>query len=291
MRELERLLGDRQSWSPDVNRALFDQLVAEPRARCRSLDHERVFWMLAGFCLRPGFGFPGDDRRVARVAHLHPEALTFKEETRVWQQFWIAWRRVAGGLGEKTQGALMTLIEPFLATESARVPKRRKGYRPLAQDEMLAMASTFERVAASRRAALGGWILERTWTDRDPRLWAAIGRIGARTPTYGSAHNVVPTRTAEEWLDHLLREKWEQMPTAPRAAAQLARCTGDRARDVSEPVRQEVLSRLRAVDADARLIESVERATELRDQDRAEFFGEGLPSGLRMVASATDGAS
>ena len=48
---------------------------------------------------------------------------------------------------------------------------------------------------AARRSELGAWLLERTWTDRDPRLWAAIGRIGSRIPAYASVHHVVGATT------------------------------------------------------------------------------------------------
>src|SRR4029450_6144061 len=95
-----------------------------------------------------------------------------------------------------------------------------------------ALAPSLARGPAARRSELGGWLLERTWTSKDPRLWAAIGRIGARVPTYASVHHVVAGNVAERWLDHLLRERFGEVPTAARAAFELSRRTGDRARDV-----------------------------------------------------------
>jgi hypothetical protein len=145
------------------------------------------------------------------------------------------------------------------------------------------MASALERVDPARRAALGGWLLERTWTDRDPRLWAAIGRLGARVPAYASAHHVVPPFAAERWLDHILREKWDAVPTAMAAAAQIARRTGDRARDVGDRVRQEVDKRMVAAGADAAMLRAVREVVEIDDRDRAAFFGDALPLGLRLV--------
>jgi hypothetical protein len=126
-------------------------------------------------------------------------------------------------------------------------------------------------------------LLERTWTDRDPRLWAAIGRIGARVPAYASVHHVVAAHTAERWIDHLLREKWETVPTAAQAATRLARRTGDRARDVADGVRREVERRLLSVGADERWVRSVREVVPVDEGERATLFGDALPLGLRLI--------
>lgn len=282
LRELERLLGERASWSGELTRALFDVLAPKKKARRRSLDHERVFWMLTGYCLRPGFGHPADAQRIRQLVPLEEQRLTFQQETRGWQQYWIAWRRIAGGLDEPVQVRLRDRVDPFLAPSELKL-KKPKGFKPLALDEMLEMAASLERVPAERRAELGRWLIERTWTDRNPRLWAAIGRIGARVPTYASVHHVVVPRTAERWLDHLLREKWEEMPSAPRAAMLLARVTNDRVRDLDVTVRQEVAKRLEQSGAPEEWTRSVRQFVPLQPAEWAEFFGEELPVGLRLV--------
>ena len=66
VRDLEKLLGERATWTTPTARAIFDAIIPGRGARRRSPDHERVFWLLAGFCLRPGFGDPNG--RVARRA-------------------------------------------------------------------------------------------------------------------------------------------------------------------------------------------------------------------------------
>jgi molecular chaperone DnaK (HSP70) len=281
-RELERLLGERSSWSTELTRALFDTLAPSHRSRRRSEDHERVFWMLAGYCLRPGFGDPLDPGRVSLVAPLFAEKLAFPGEARAWQQFWIAWRRVAGGLGEASQVALRDVLDPLLAPAEKRL-KKPKGWKAEAPDDLLDLAVSLERVPAGRRGELGSWVLERTWTSRDPRLWAALGRLGARVPAYASVHHVVSPLTAERWLDHLLREKWQELPSAVAAAVQLARVTGDRARDVSERVRRDVERRLVAAGAGEAEVRAVREVVPVAEAERAAFFGEGLPVGLRLV--------
>jgi hypothetical protein len=283
VRELEKALGERAQWTTDVTRALADAVLAEPKARKRSVDHERTFWMLAGYCLRPGYGHPLDERRVGKLVPLMPELLAFPDEARTWPQLWIAWRRVAGGLGEVAQAKLRDLLDPFLSTDEPK-PKRPKSIRPQGIAEMLELAASLERAPAARRADLGRWIVERTWNDRDPRLWTVLARIGARVPTYASAHHVVPPATVERWLDHLLRERWAEVPTAARAAVQMARVTGDRARDLSEPARAEVAKRLESSGAPEDWVRAVREHVATDAADLAEFFGESLPVGLTLGA-------
>jgi hypothetical protein len=93
---------------------------------------------------------------------------------------------------------------------------------------------------------------------------------------------VSPT-TAERWIDHLLREKWDDLPTAAAAAVQLARVTDDRARDVSARVRAEVEQRLRKAAARETWVRAVRELLPVEEADRAAFFGEGLPVGLRLL--------
>ena len=282
VRELERLLGERASWTTDLSRELFDTLAPEAKGRRRSADHERVFWLLAGYCGRPGFGAPGDEERASRLAPLFAERILFPQEMRSWQQLWIAWRRLAGGLDEAAQVAIRDVLDPLLAPSSARL-KKPKGWKLEAEGDLLDLASSLERVPAARRSELGGWILERTWTSREPRLWGALGRLGARVPAYAGLHHVVSAMVAERWVDHLLREKWDTLPSAPEAAVRLARVTDDRARDVSERARREVERRLVSIGAQPAWIRAVREYVPVEEAERAAFFGEGLPVGLRLL--------
>jgi hypothetical protein len=284
-RELERLLGERRTWTVETVRALFDELAAGHAGRRRSEDHERVFWMLAGYCLRPGFGHPADRMRIKKLTELIEAGVGFPQSTRVWQQFWIAWRRIAAGLDEEQQQGLRDLVDPFLAPDELKL-KKPKQWKPQALDEMLELASWLERVPAERRSELGAWLLERTWRSRDSRLWAALGRLGARVPLYASLHHVVAPRVAERWLDHLLRERWHEVPSAARSALELARVTDDRARDVAESVRKEVARRLEQVGAAQEWVRAVTEYVPRDAADRAESFAEELPVGLKWAPDA-----
>jgi molecular chaperone DnaK (HSP70) len=287
-RELERLLGERRHWTLETNRALFDALAEGRAARRRSEDHERVFWMLAGYCLRPGFGAALDDQRLAQLVPLFESGIASGAKARSWQQFWIAWRRIVAGLREETQTRLLGLLEPFWAPPELKL-KRSKSLKPAeASHELLELVASLERVPSERRKLLGDWLIDRTFRDHDPKLWSALGRIGARVPGYASPHYVVPPSAAEHWLTHLLSERWEQAPSAAITAAQLARVTNDRARDVSAATRAEVIRRLEAARAAPDLIASVREFVPVVEAESVAWFGEELPLGLRLRGGGND---
>lgn len=282
LRELERILGERAAWPPDLARRLADRLLPLAKQRRRSAEHERAYLLLLGFTLRPGFGVPGDEERVFAAFALFREKVQFTKDPRAAQQFWILWRRVAGGLDERQQLAIRDELDRFAAPHDPR-SRKPKPPRPDAEGDLVDLLSWLERVPAARRAELGGWLLERTWTDRDPRLWAALGRLGAREPAYASAHHVIGPRVAERWIDHLLRESWTDVPTASRAAWSIARVVGDRTRDLAPSVRDEVAKKLAAAGADPRWVQGVRELVEREEAERAALFGEDLPPGLRLV--------
>ncbi len=281
LRDLEKALGDRLTWTMETCRHLADRLLTNTGSRRRSPNHERAYWLLLGFCLRPGFGDPGDPSRIERAWPLFEGRLGFPNEAQGWQQFFIAWRRMAGGLTEAMQESVRDAMDPIVAPKEAglKPPKRV----PEDGGEALVMLAALERVHPARRAQLGEWIVEKTWTNDDARLWTAIGRVGARVPVYASVHHVVPVRQAEAWIDRLLRLDWTKVATAQHAAVQLARVTGDRARDVNERLRGEIEKRLAAMKAKESWIRAVRELAEVNEEERVAMIGEGLPIGLKLT--------
>jgi molecular chaperone DnaK (HSP70) len=279
---LERTLGPRKNWDLELNRRLADRLLDAHRGRARSEEHERAFWMLLGYCLRPGFGHALDPQRITRLWPAFAAGLSHRDSERNWQQYWIAWRRLAGGLEAGMQGQIRELIDPVLAPADLKL-KKAKGFRPLALDELLALASQLERVQATPKAELGQWLLDRTWSDRDPRLWTHLGRLGARVPAYSSAHFVLEGSVVARWVEQLLRERWSEVGTAAACGLSLARVTGDQVRDLSARLRAEVASALLRVGAPETWQRAVLELTPFSEAERAEQFGDDLPLGLRLL--------
>ena len=64
----------------------------------------------------------------------------------------------------------------------------------------------------------------------------------------------------------------------------VARVSGDRARDLDEPLRAEILDRLAAMGADDDTLGPVREYRELEAAQQGQALGDALPVGLRMVA-------
>jgi len=282
-RDLERLLGPRERWPTPLVRELWAALHAGRARRRRSADHERVWLQLTGWCLRPGFGAPLDAWRAQETWQGFREGLQYQGEPRAWQAWWVLWRRIAGGLDAAAQRTLLETVAPFVRPSDARRPPRVAGVKPEAVDEMVRLAASLERLEPGEKAEVGSWILARIEGEGPaPHLLWALGRLGARAPFHGSAHLVVPARTAEEWTARLLALALPRRELV-FPLVQLTRRSGDRARDVDDAVRSRALEALAEGGAPEEALRALREVAVATEDEERRIFGESLPSGLRLV--------
>ncbi|MDD2545500.1 MAG: hsp70 family protein [Burkholderiaceae bacterium] len=279
---LECLLGKREDWDLFLLRALFDTLWARMRRRRRSPEHERTWLNLAGYCLRPGLGTSLDAWRMGQLWTLFSQGIQYSAESRNWTEWWTLWRRAAGGLDEAQQLQIMEVLAGYLEDADAR--KRAKDPVLGSYDDMVRLVASLERVPASYRVETGQWLLERLQQPGESvQTWWALGRVGARVPLYGSAHHVVPVEVATRWLARILELDWKTIEPAGFVAAQIARMSGDRARDLPFELRSAVILKLKALKAPVGWIRMVSEVVELDAADQRRSFGEGLPPGLTIL--------
>ena len=277
--DLERLLGKRERWEPALLRELFAILWNGARRRRRSADHERLWFSLAGYCLRPGFGDPLDQWRVGQLWPLYEPGPHYPQEAQNWAEWWTLWRRVAGGLDAAAQARIGADLLKTLGPLTGKTAKDPPGI-----EDMARLAAVLERLPVTQKTELGAMLLARlSRKGTSPHLWWAVGRLGTRIPAYGSAHDVVPTATAVIWLERLLALDWKTVLPAAFAATLLARMSGDRERDIDENMRVRVIQRLRIGKAPTAWLRLVETVVELDEADTGRVFGETLPPGLRLV--------
>ncbi len=279
-RGLEKEIGSRDLWSSAVNRELWGVVFGGAQKRRRTADHERVWFQLTGFCLRPGFGAPLDEWRAGELWKAFEQGVQYTTEKANWSEWWVLWRRVAGGLDAGKQRRIFQWVRPWLEPPKGRFPTRPKGPKAEGFDEMVRLTASLERLSSGEKIEAGGWILHRLEASRGS--WWPLGRLGARQPFYGSAHDVVPVEVADGWLEAILALDWKRAEGASFAAAQIARRTGDRQRDFSDGRREEVASRLEAAKAHEGWIRMVREGGALSAQDEVRVFGDTLPAGLRL---------
>ncbi|MFO0685027.1 MAG: Hsp70 family protein [Sandaracinus sp.] len=282
--DLEKILGPREKWPMPLLRELFGALLAGVKRRRRSADHERVWFNLAGYTLRPGVGYPLDDFRAKQLFAIFEQGVQFAPEAQNWSEWWTLWRRVAGGLDDAQQEKVLSAIDWYLHPPTPRPRPRPAGPKALGYDDMVRLAASLERISAAHKERIGGWMLERvTKHGEGPFGVWALGRIGARVPLYGSAHTVVARVHAQAWLGAVLALDWKQVEPAAFAATMLARKSGDRTRDVDAPLAAETARRLRAHGAPEVWAKMVEEVAVLGEDTVARLLGESLPPGLALV--------
>lgn len=279
----------RHEWPPTLLRRIWQRLYERESGRHRSASHEARWLNVTGFALRPGYGVAADDWRVAetwRILHgrLHYSTPACRAE------WWVLWRRLAGGL---TAGQQQALANPLLA--SLRTLHRQQMTGSGSSDfpntghegiEIFRMLGAFELLLPHWKVELGNIILDllpkrKLQRLHDAMLWA-LSRIGARVPAYGPLNSAVPAETAAQWTERLLRLGIDNH-LVPFVVMQLTRRTGDRYRDVSQKVRDRVLRWLKEHEAAPHLITLVKDVAELDRDEQTEVFGETLPKGLRIA--------
>ena len=292
---LEHLLGGRERWTTPLLRRLFDALLARAKGRRRSVEHERAWLNLAGYCLRPGFGHPLDEWRMEQLWAMFEGGVQHHKDSQVRAEWWTLWRRVAGGLSTESQ---LRVLDDFAFNLQADESER--GRRPVtlvdgSEEDMLRVGASLERIPSAYKAEIGEWLLgqieaipsagkldARAGARYGRYLWA-LGRVGARQSFQSSAHEVAPPEVAESWLAKLLQLDWRKVEPAGFAAAHIARMTGDRSRDIGEEVRADVLRRLAASGTPPMWSAMVREMVELDQAVETRLLGDALPPGLKLL--------
>lgn len=254
----------RGAWPLPAIRRLADRMLELAGGRKRSAAHEIRWLNLCGFCLRPGFGFPGDDFRIEQARRLYAEGLRFGNQVQNEIEWWIFWGRVAGGLNKNQQTDIFQRLSPALLPRSGKAQR----INPSLLREMWRCAASLELLPVQSKTQLGEQLLLRVLKGDfvETGLWC-LARLGARKLFHGPIHQVVPPAVAARWVERLLK-----IPQAADAVAAIAKQTGDATRDLPG-------STLAAVRG---AFPALELAREPDDQLAAmgRIFGEELPSGL-----------
>ena len=277
---LEQTMGlGKNSWPLSAIRQMADAFLAAADGRKKSPAYEIRWLNLAGFCLRPGFGYPGDDFRIEQARRVYAAGLTYGNQVQCEIDWWIFWGRVAGGLNRNQQTDVYQRLSGFLLPRGAKKPQR---VNPSLFREMWRCSASLELLPLGTKTELGEALIKRVKAGdfKDSELWC-LGRLGARKLFYGPINLVIPPATVTRWVEVLLR-----LPAAGDALAGMARRTEDPTRDLPAATRDAVRSKLQTLPHSDRLL-AVLDGEEEDDGALGRIFGEELPSGLVLVGSAT----
>jgi hypothetical protein len=94
---------------------------------------------------------------------------------------------------------------------------------------------------------------------------------------------VIARDKVEGWLDRLLGLEWSKHKGIALAVAQMARLSGDGDRDISDELRRALVERMRETECPESLLSLLLGVKVLQESERAQMYGDALPTGLRLV--------
>ncbi|MBM3560722.1 MAG: molecular chaperone DnaK, partial [Alphaproteobacteria bacterium] len=265
---MEQTLGlGRASWPLEVIRALADRFLEHAEGRKRSASHEARWLNLCGLCLRPGFGYPGDDLRIEQARRIYAGGLTFGNQVQCESEWYIFWGRVAGGLNRNQQADIYQRVAQYLLPKGSQKPKR---INSSLHREMWRAISSLEHLPAGTRTELGDALVKRLRAGDGgaSEAWC-LARIGARKLFYAPINQVLPPSTAARWAEQVIKTAH-----VDETLARLCQKTGNVTLDVNPQTVQLVRGRL---GEDPELL-AVLDGESAGNMDRV--FGEELPGGL-----------
>ncbi|KMQ50493.1 Chaperone protein DnaK [Chitinispirillum alkaliphilum] len=294
MKRLEHISGiERLNWPPSFLRSMWEAILENESGRSIDIQYETRWLNLLGFSLRPGYGMAIDDWRVKQTWQIYRLGVNHPRNQSCRSEWWILWRRLAGGL---TYGQQNTLAQPLLKSLRVRfgaqqaVKKKRKqgksederyGLHELC--EIWRLLASLENLESSVKKELGEIalnLINRKDSLSDAVIWS-LGRLGARVPMYGPLNKLVDPETVSSWVE-LLMSKGRPGVNLFFSIMQMGRFTGDRYRDLSAELREKVASYLNGNQAPAHYIALVKDGGSLDEEERSAAFGESLPKGLRI---------
>ena len=281
---LEKTLHSKKSeWDSSLLRELWTPLAEGVTRRGRSVQHERVWLNLAGFVLRPGFGIDGDTVRMIQLWRAHSLGLSFPKEKSAQVQWWILWRRVAGGLDRIQQREIYNSV-CSLITKKNEFP------------EVIRLVAALERIPLEDKERFGNYLVDairKEYSKDSAHYCWALGRVASRIPLHAPVHTVLPPAVVTGWFKRLQNLDWSGGGREHLIStfSQAGRLIADSELCLSENIRTAIRKKLASTGAPIQFIRPLDEIIERDEQEAAAQFGEKLPAGVRLVSQIDPGQS
>ncbi|UCF92204.1 MAG: hsp70 family protein [Desulfobacterales bacterium] len=269
----------RETWPLGLIRSMADELLALSHARSISPEYESRWLNLTGFCLRPGFGDGFDEYRLQKLWPIHKQGPIYAKKAQVRSEWWIMWRRVAGGLKSGYQRQFIQDLTPvIMSAKGAKIP-------PQERLEIWMAVANMERLLVKDKIRWGRQLLAEIRPKKSkPQHFWSLARIGARELLYGPVDRVIPPQEAAAWIEAILSQEWRNPKPVGAALAQMARKTGDRMRDLEPAVLKRTRDWLAANELFSAHLKYLDEVVPLARAEESTIFGESLPMGLVLHA-------
>ena len=264
---------DKTQWAILGIRKIWDSLINIKERRFATPEHEARWLNLAGFLLRPGFGATKDDWRINELWKIYSEGLKFSREQQGKIEWWILWRRVAGGLSAVQQDMIYKKIAPFIKASNTNQRILGSEYK-----EMLMLAASLEHLPTATKVQIGEIILtniKKSKGTAEKYLYWTLSRVGARVPFHGPMNKVVSSEIASKWIGELLKLS---IDAGAYCITSLAKKTDDRLIDIDDMLRDRIINIFSENNISTHLIDQVIKS--MPSESQASIFGESLPIGI-----------
>ena len=274
-KSLEKVLGKRDSWSGADARYMFDHLMSLNNRRRRSETHERNWFNIAGFCLRPGIGYAGDKARIDAAWELYGQGIQYVQSAEIWTQWWAFWRRASAGLSQEQQLVLYTDSLHVLPAN-----QRKKGGKTkitAAIGEKLRLIGSLERLPVDIKTEILKSVSSQL-TDKKVNkdmAWCAT-RLVNRKMVYADAALILPSDTITKTIETATALDWKHNPNLALLCVSGTKSTSIESNNISVQLREKTQSKLPSQSNYLKILRGDDKI-----QDK-NLWGDELPAGLAI---------
>lgn len=264
---------EKGEWTLTELRLIYSLLEIYTGKRSLSEQHEANWFKIAGYCLRPGYGTTADQVYIDKIANLFNHGLSFAQSKQALGQWWIFWRRIAGGLSTDLQQKIYHKVYPQL----------RKGE---VNPEVYLLIGSLERIDVASKIKIVNMLINQIKQKpnqyRTAKLWA-IARMATRSPLYGNESNIIPPAMVSEFmvsLDELLDNKLIEPKDLIKFYQLSGKMIGNKDLDLNDRLRSVYINRLQELGCEKDSIQDIVEIIPESHKNRELLFGESLPVGL-----------
>ncbi|MDM8538569.1 molecular chaperone DnaK, partial [Desulfobacterales bacterium HSG17] len=267
----------REIWPLSLIRSMADELIEQISVRKIKANLESRWLNLVGYCMRPGFGDGFDEHRIKKLWKIYKTGPVHSNNAQVRSEWWIMWRRVAGGLKPGQQRQFIQDLSSLVLSKKGVKSK----ISPQEQKEIWMAVANLEYLLVKDKINWGRQLLSiiRSQKAAPQNIWS-LSRLGARELLYGPVDRVIPPKEAVSWIKQLMNKEWKNPKPVCSAIAQMSRKTGDRMRDIDREFISEIITYLSQYDFTESDIKFLKQIVLLEKKDESAIFGESLPSGI-----------